>query len=139
MNLRDRMIRVVGMKRLAISATAFALMTAPVSAQVKRLKCEFNNGTPPKLIIIDYGAKTLTYESMDQAGNIDPVTGGVGAGLADLPATFTSESISAQSPRGCGTFTAVLNRRSGSLVLTFCAAPIVTKPCVQYTVGPQKF
>lgn len=139
MNLKDRMIRVVEMKRLAISAIALALMTVPASAQIKRLKCEFSNGTPPKLIIVDYGAKTLTYESMDQAGNIDPVTGGVGAGLADLPATFTSESISAQSPRQCGNFSAVLNRRSGSLALTFCAAPIVSKPCAAYTVGPQKF
>jgi hypothetical protein len=139
MNLKDRMIRVVGMKRLAISAIAFALMTAPASAQIKRLKCEFSNGTPPKLIIIDYGAKTLTTESLDQAGNVDPVTVGAGAGLANLPAIFTSESISAQSQRQCGIFTAVLNRRSGSLVLTFCAAPIVTKPCVPYIVGPQKF
>ena len=85
------------MKRLAISAIALALMTAPVSAQIKQLKCGFTNGTPPKLITIDYGAKTLTYDSIDEAGNIDPVTGGVAAGLANLPATITSESISAQS------------------------------------------
>jgi hypothetical protein len=127
------------MKRLAISAIALALMTAPVSAQIKQLKCEFTNGTPPKLITIDYGTKTLTYESIDEAGNIDPVTGGVAAGLANLPAIFSSESISAQSQRQCGIFTAVLNRRSGSLVLTFCAAPSVSKPCVPYTVGPQRF
>jgi hypothetical protein len=127
------------MKWLAISAFVLALWTSPVSAQIKRLKCEFTNGTPPKLITIDYGAKTLTYDSIDEAGNIDPVTGGVAAGLANLPATFTSETISAHSQRQCGMFTAVLNRRSGSLVLTFCAAPSISKPCVPYTVGPQKF
>jgi hypothetical protein len=127
------------MKRLAVSAISLALMTVPVSAQVKRLKCEFTNGTPPKLIIIDYGAKTLTYESIDEAGNIDPVTGGLAAGLANLPADITSETISARSQRRCGMFTAALNRRSGSLVLTFCASPSVSKPCVPYTVGPQKF
>ena len=123
------------MKRLAVSAIALGLMAAPVSAQVKRLKCEFTNGTPLKLITIDYGAKTLTYESIDKAGNVSSDWDG----LANLPATFTSESISARSQRGCGMFTATLNRRSGSLVLTFCAAPSVSNPCVPYTVGPQKF
>lgn len=127
------------MKRLTVSAFALALWASPVSAQIKQLKCEFTNGTPPKLITIDYGAKTLTYDSIDEAGNIDPVTGGAAAGLASLPATFTSENISAHSQRQCGMFTAVLNRRSGSLVLTFCAAPNVSKPCVPYTVGPQRF
>jgi len=127
------------MKRLAVSAFALALWASPVSAQVVRLKCEYTNGTPPNLITIDYGAKTLTYDVLDGAGNIDPVFGGVAAGLANLPATFTSETISARSPRGCGMFTAALNRRSGSLVLTFCAAPSVSKPCVPYTVGPQRF
>jgi hypothetical protein len=139
MSLKDGIIKAFAMKRLATSAIVLASMTAPASAEIKKLKCSFTNGTPPKLITIDYGAKTLTYDSMDEAGNIDPVTGGAAAGLADLPATFTSESISAQSPRGCGVFTAVLNRRSGSLALTFCAAPIVSKPCVPYTVGPQRF
>jgi len=122
------------MKRLTVSAIVLALMTAPVSAQVKRLKCEFANGAPSNLITIDYGAKTLTYESIDKSGHITDF-----AGFANLPATFTSETISAQSPRGCGMFTATLNRRSGILVYVFCASPVTSKPCTAYTAGPQKF
>jgi hypothetical protein len=138
MSLRDRTIPVVGMKCFGISAIALALMTAPVWAQVVRLKCDFGNNNY-KLITIDYSAKKFTYEFMDAAGNIDPEAGGANDGLADLPATITSESISARSQRQCGVFTAVLNRRSGILGTTFCSAPSYSKPCVPYTVGPQRF
>lgn len=123
------------MKRLAASAFALALCTSPVSAQMVRLKCEYADNTPPKLVTIDYSAKTLTYEFMDKAGNITPGWNG----LANLPATITSESISAQSQRQCGVFSATLNRRSGILVVDFCNGPTISKVCVPYTVGPQKF
>ena len=138
MSLKDGMIQVVGLKRLAISAIALALLTAPVSAKVIRLKCDFGKNNY-KLITIDYDAKTFTYEFIDEAGNIDPERGGANDGFADLPATITSESISARSQRQCGMFTAVLNRRSGVLGTTFCSAPAYSKPCVPYTVGPQRY
>jgi len=124
------------MKRLAVSAIALALMTAPVSAQVIRLKCEYAGGNPPpKLITVDYSAKTLTYQDMDAAGNITPGWDG----LANLPATITSDSISARSQRQCGMFAATLNRRSGVLVIEFCNGPLVSKVCEPYTAGPQRF
>ena len=111
-------------------------MTVPVFAKVIRLKCDYaNDNPPPKLITIDYDAKTLTYQDMDKAGNI---TAGWD-GLANLPATFASETISARSQRQCGMFTATLNRRSGILVVEFCNGPFASKVCVPYTVGPQKF
>ena len=124
------------MKHLAVSTVALALMTVPVSAQVIRLKCEYADGNPPpKLITVDYGAKTLTYQDLDKAGNITPGWDG----LANLPATITSDSISARSRRQCGMFAATLNRRSGILVVDFCDGHLISKVCEPYTAGPQRF
>ena len=103
----------------------------------KETKCEFNNGTPPKLIIIDYGAKTLTYETMTKAGTSIPLLGQLVLVLL-IYLRPSPARASAPSHRGNGSHCRTQPTQR-EFRIDFCAAPIVSKPCVTYTVGPQKF